>query len=169
MATSKLVALLYETWKDFDRVIDGLDTAQAIERHQGGSSFAWTVAHIGNQIDLWVNVWLAGGEPHPYLSKREFRFGGTGAADDWDAVCSGLAQVRESARAYLNGMSDADLEVTKPFRGTHKLLKEKGINGRYAIYRIVTHHYFHIGELASKRDLIGHSVGDYPSVLEESI
>ena len=34
--------------------------------------------------------------------------------------------------------------------------------------RTISHHYFHIGEIASKRDRLGHQVGDYPGALTES-
>ena len=44
-----------------------------------------------------------------------------------------------------------------------------GISPRYALMRISAHHYFHIGEIAWKRDRLGHSVGDYPGRLEASL
>ncbi len=56
MARSKLVGLVFEAWNDIDRVSDELGPAQAIAQTDGRSSFAWTVAHVTNQVDSWINV-----------------------------------------------------------------------------------------------------------------
>ncbi len=34
---------------------------------------------------------------------------------------------------------------------------------------LLTHHYFHIGEIATKRSRLGQQVGDYPGPLEECV
>ena len=56
MAESKLVGLLFEAWKDTDRVLAGLDPTEAVRPLDGGSSAAWTAAHVANQIDAWINI-----------------------------------------------------------------------------------------------------------------
>jgi hypothetical protein len=35
--------------------------------------------------------------------------------------------------------------------------------------RFIAHAYFHIGEVASKRDMLGHEAGDYPGALRHSL
>ncbi len=89
MAKSKLVRLLFEAWKDLDRAIDGLSHEDAVEKHFGGSSIAWTYAHATNQVDNWVNKRFAEKELHPLIDQGRFRFGGTGEAEDWEAVRKG--------------------------------------------------------------------------------
>jgi len=150
-----------------DRVLEGLTAEVAIEALDGGSSFAWTVAHVANVLDSTTNVRFRSVVPHPYIGKDEFRFGGTGAADDWNAVLKGIREVRESTRDYLSGMDD-DLGRSVPYDGSLPHLIGKNISLQYSIFRSIAHHYFHIGEIGSKRDRLGHSVGDYPGRLESS-
>ena len=169
MANSKLVELLYAAWKDNNRVIDGLTPDDAGEKHHGGSSFAWTYAHAANQVDAQINVRFAGHEPHNLIGEDRFRFGGNCDAHEWEAIKAAVEEVRQAARDHLDGLSDDDLSINIPYDGSFAKYGISEINLRYAIYRAVTHHYFHIGELASKRDLLGHSVGDYPGILKRTI
>jgi hypothetical protein len=165
---SKLVALLFDAWADLDKVIEGLTADVAFDSLDGGSSFAWTVAHVANVLDATTNVRFRKVAPHPYIGKDEFWFGGTGAADDWDAVRTGAREVQKSTRAYLSGLDDSDLDRAVPYDGSLPHLIGKNISLQYSIFRSIAHHYFHIGEIASKRDRLGHSVGDYPGRLDES-
>jgi hypothetical protein len=169
MARSKIVGLLFESWKDLDRVVDGLSVQDALRNFDGGSSFAWTYAHVANQVDTWINARFQQLQPHVLIGQRRFRFGGTGKADDWEAIQPAVQEVRTAARSYLQDMDDARLEHKTAYQGSSEILREKGLTVRYAIMRGISHHYFHIGEIASKRDRVGHSVGNYPGKLEESI
>ena len=169
MPQSKLVALVFETWEDADRVMEGLTPKQAGENFRGGSSFAWTAGHIANTLDFWVNIRFAGHKPHPLISQSRFRFGGGGEADDWEAIRCGSTEVRSLTRTFIEGMSDIDLERSKPYQGDLKELVGKDISLRYYLSRVIVHHYFHIGEIASKRTMLGHNVGDYPGRLAEVI
>ena len=169
MANSKLIGLLFGSWNDLDRVLDGLDPAEAVQQSDGGSSYAWTVAHLANQVDAWANVRIGQKSPHEYISQERFRFGGTGAADDWQAIQRAACEVRETARGYLEAVDEADMDKVIPYEGSFARLRETGINLRYALIRMCAHHYFHIGEIATKRDLQGQRVGDYPGMLEECL
>ncbi|MCZ6614690.1 MAG: DinB family protein [Chloroflexi bacterium] len=169
MEKSKLIGLLFGAWNDLDRVLDGLDPAEAVKQSDGGSSYAWTVAHLANQVDSWANVRIGRKSPHDYMSQERFRFGGTGAADDWQTIRKAALEVRETARGYLETMEDAHLDTVVPYEGSIARLRETGINLRYALIRMCAHHYFHIGEIATKRDLRGQRVGDYPGLLEECL
>jgi hypothetical protein len=169
MARSKLVGLVFEAWNDIDRVMAGLAPHEAVAIHEGGSTFAWTYAHVANQLDAWVNVQFAAVSPHALISRTQFRAGSDGQAEDWTAVQQAVAEVRADARAYLQGLDDADLDRTVPYDGSLTYLKNAGLSLRYALLRIAAHHYFHIGEIASKRDRSGHQVGDYPGALRECI
>ena len=169
MANSKLVELLYATWKDTDRAIRNLTPEDAGKMHNDGSSFAWTHAHMANQVDSWINVRLGRLEPHTLIGEDRFRFGGSGDADEWGAIRTAVEEVRQVARDRLDGLSDDGLDVNVAYAGSFTRYGISEISLRYVIYRAVAHHYFHIGEIASKRDLLGHSVGDYPGSLKEAI
>ena len=169
MATSKLIGLLFEAWNDMDRVVDGVSTEQAQARVGGGSSFAWTFAHVTNQVDAWVNVRFAGHAPHPLIGQEEFRIGGTGVVSDWETIRQSAGEVQSKARRYLDGRTDDDLALVLPYDGSFLVLREKGLSLRHALLRISAHHFFHIGEIATKRDQLGHRVGDYPGALTQTI
>ncbi|HTE83544.1 MAG TPA: DinB family protein [Dehalococcoidia bacterium] len=169
MATSKLVGLVFEAWNDMDRVVDGLDAAEAVHRIDGGSSFAWTVAHATNQVDLWLNVRFAAHTPHPLVSQAQFRAGASGTAEDWGGIKSAIAEARALARDYLQDLDEPALDVVVPYDGSVTALRETGLSPRHALLRISAHHYFHIGEIATKPDQLGHRVGDYPGALTQAI
>ena len=73
MALDPLVGLVTEGWDELDRVLDGLDAADATRQVDGGSSFAWTLGHVTNQLDSWVNVRLQHVAPHPVLEDARWR------------------------------------------------------------------------------------------------
>jgi hypothetical protein len=90
MAVSKFVGLLFEAWNDFDRVMSDLEQPLAVQNVDGGSSFAWTLAHVSNQVDAWANVRFQHLAPHGLIGQNRFRFGGTGIVDDWDFIKGGV-------------------------------------------------------------------------------
>ena len=76
--------------------------------------------------------------------------------------------MRAAARAYLEPLSPADLDLTIPYDGSLAHLRERGLNLRYAVLRACAHHYFHTGEIASLRSRLGHDAGDYPGRLDHT-
>lgn len=169
MPRSKLVGLLFEAWEDMDRVLADLDPDEAVRPLDGGSSMAWTAAHLANQVDAWINVRFQQRAPHELIGEARFRMGGTGAADDWQAIQTAVHEVRDAARGYLEGLNESDLDLAVPYDGSLSHLRESGLNLRYALLRVCAHHYFHIGEIATKRNALGQQVGEYPGLLEDCI
>ncbi len=168
MTNSKLVGLLLDAWDDLDRVVAGLSPEEAVGGADG-SSFAWTVAHLASQVDGSINVRFQKRGPHPLIGQNRFRAGGSGAAEEWRAILAAVREVRESVRAYLEGMDDGDLDLVIPYQGSFAPLRESGISLCHALMRSCAHHYFHIGEIAAKRNRLGHEVGEYPGLLERTI
>ncbi len=169
MPQSKLVGLLFEAWKDTDRVLADLDPEEAVRPLDEGSSIAWTAAHVANQVDAWINVQFQRRAAHELIGQDRFRAGGTGTADNWQAIQAGVQEVRDAARRHLEGLSERDLELVIPYEGSLSHLRESGLSLRYALLRICAHHYFHIGEIATKRSALGQRVGEYPGLLQECI
>jgi DinB superfamily len=167
VAKCALVGLVFGAWEDLDRVLAGVDTPLAARQVDGGSSFAWTLAHLSNQVDSWLNVRFFGHPPHPLLGQERWRTGGTGQADEWPAIRTAAAEVRAVARRALEGLDDADLEQTRPYAGRMPQLQGRVIPLRYALARVVAHHYFHVGEIAAVRSRrLGEQVGNYPGLLD---
>ena len=163
---SPVVGLVFEGWLDLERAVDQLSAEDALRQVDGGSSVAWTLGHIANQLDTWINVRVQHLGPHPLFDSQHWRMGGTGAADNWDEVRRAFADVRESARAYLEPLDDAALAVEAPYAGAFEALKGRNVSLRYTLQRIAAHTYFHIGEIASVRSRrLSQQVGDYPGPL----
>ena len=169
MTNCKLVGLLFSAWEDLDRAIAGLSPEDAVRSLDGGSSFAWTVGHLANQLDAWTNVRFQKRPPHKLIGQERFRIGGSGLAEDWEATRSAALEVRAAARSYLEGLRDEDLDLVIPYDGSFLHVRESGLDLRYALLRTIAHHYFHIGEIATKRAALGHDVGDYPGPLAECL
>jgi hypothetical protein len=161
-----VVGLVLEAWADLDRVLDGLSPEEAVRRVDGGSSFAWTLAHLTNQLDTWINVRAAHATPHPAFDNDRWRMGGTGAADNWDEIQRAVADVQAVARPFLEPLTEAELLVESPYAGQLPELKGRNVSLRYTLLRVAAHSYFHIGEIASVRSRrLGQQVGDYPGAL----
>jgi uncharacterized damage-inducible protein DinB len=168
MVNSALVGLVFEAWNDLDRVLDDLDPTAATRQIDGGSSIAWTLAHLSNQVDAWLNVRFAGHSAHVLVSQERWRTGGTGAAENWPAIQNAAVEVRSTARRALSELADSDLERAVPYDGRITALQGGTVTLRYSLARVAAHHYFHLGEIATIRSRrLGESVGGYPGPLTE--
>lgn len=154
------VELLYQAWMDLDHAIEGLGSVDAEASVQGLSRVAWTVGHLGQQVDSWINVRFAGNPPHALLSDPLFHTGASGETQPWRAVLDATYEVRASARGYLDGAGPGDLDRVVPYTGGIEYLRPSGLKLSYALLRIATHHFEHTGEILTVRSLLGHQVDD---------
>ncbi len=169
MARSRTVGLVFEAWRDLDRCYDGITPEFATQRVDGGSSPAWTLAHVTNSVDAWINVRFQQLAPHPLLGETRWRFGGTGDAEDWPAIVTAVQEVRTAAQRYLSNLSEEDLSLVIPYDGSVVGLRATGLRLQTALLRIAAHSYFHLGEVAALRVRMGHAVGDFPGPLIETV
>lgn len=161
MARSMTVGQLFDAWDVLDRVLAGLSSDDLLEPWDGGSAFAWTYGHVANSIDSWINVRFAGHPPHPVIGAADLRFGGSGRANDWPAIEAGVREVRARARDYLQELVEADLDLVIPYDGSYVPVRKYGLSLRFAILIDSTHHHYHIGEIATKRERIGKRIDDF--------
>ncbi|MPZ50042.1 MAG: DUF664 domain-containing protein [Dehalococcoidia bacterium] len=155
-----LVRYLYQAWSDLDQALDGLSAAEATTVYDDGSSVAWTVGHITNQIDSWLNSRFQGLPPHPLMSSDRFRTGGDGTFEDWPTMMASVNDVRALAHAYLDGLTASNLDLVIPYTGSLAYLRGSGLPLRYAILRIASHHFIHIGEIVTVRSRMGNPAID---------
>lgn len=156
----KLIPLMYQSWADLDAAVAGLEPLEGTERFAGASSIAWTVGHVTNMVDSWLNVRFQGLRPHPLISDDDFRSGGSGAANEWTPVLDGVREVRASARRLLEARPPPELDESIAYDGSIKHLRPVGLSLRYALMRIAAHHFVHAGEIAAVRSSLGHEVAD---------
>ncbi|MFN2543064.1 MAG: DinB family protein [Actinomycetota bacterium] len=160
-----VAGLVVEAWNDVDRVTDGLAPEDAVANVDGQSSIAWTLGHVTEHLDRMINHSLLGRERHSLLGVDRFRMGSEGVADEWDAIRNATHEVRDGARSYLEGITEEELD--RRYEPPGSITKQLGaVTVRYTLLRIASHHYFHVGVIACQRDLRGHSVGDYPGLLD---
>jgi hypothetical protein len=161
------VGLLLRAWDDLDRAVEDVSDEDMLRQIDGGSAFAWTMAHVSNGIDSWLNRRFMGLERHPLIANSRFQLGGDGAADNWPEIRAAVAAVRIPAREFLLGCSAEDLERTVAYDGAYAQFREHGLNLRIAILQNAIHHTFHLGEIVAKRELLGYEPGIFPgSVLD---
>src|SRR5688572_22981668 len=98
-----LALLVYQAWSDLDHAVAGLTPEQAAERHDGQSAIAWTLGHVSQQVDSWLNMRLQGLPRHPLLADPRFATGTGGDwTGDWPALLAAVAEVRATARRFFD-------------------------------------------------------------------
>jgi uncharacterized damage-inducible protein DinB len=163
--TSKLAGAIFDMWKDVDRAFADLSEADALERHGGGSAFAWTLVHIANFEDGQINFRTRGRERHAMITDQFERFRESpGSADQWERIKAGVQELREELRSYLEGLSEEEIATTMAAATARTAEQPLAL----LLWRDIAHTYYHIGEVAAKRDQLGQRTGDYPSVWESA-
>ena len=163
------VAMLVSAWRDLDRAVEDVSMADMLRQYAGGSSFAWTVAHVTHGVDSWINGRFQGHPPQPLIAKPRFRMGGDGRAGRLVAIQAAVADVRERAHAFLADLAPAELDRVVPYDGAYLPFRERGIHLRTAIVQNALHHTFHLGEIVAKRELLGYSTADFPGPVTAAI
>jgi hypothetical protein len=153
-----LALLVYQAWSDLDQAIAGLTPEQAAER-DGQSAVAWTVGHVSQQVDSWLNMRLQGLPRHPLLADPRFATGTGGDwTGDWPALLAAVAEVRATARRFLDAEPAPPLDLRVPYDGAIVFLREHGLSLRHALMSIAAHHFTHVGEIATLRSQRGHNL-----------
>jgi hypothetical protein len=151
---------------EFTRLLGQIGSYLDQSLHDGERT--WTLAHLSNQVDTWLNARFFGELPNALLVQDQFRSGGTGQAEDWPAIQRATREVRATALRHLEQIEEADLHQTRPYEGRMPHLQGTSISLGYALARVGAHHYFHLGEIASVRSRqLSERVGDYAGLMRE--
>lgn len=160
MTTPRAVGLLWESLNDLDLAVSGLTSHEVTAQRNGGSSFAWTAAHVTQMFDSWILNKFMGRPRHPLLADRNFGAGGNGAAPDWHSISAAINQTHNAARPFLDSLTAGDLTRTVRYTGSVPVLQGRELNLEYALLRIAAHHFVHASEIATLRSTLGAPVGD---------
>jgi hypothetical protein len=151
------VAQLHFARSEFRRCLEGVSEQDGLVRVEPMNSLGWMVGHLANQEQrYWVmmtvhpRAGMAGELPFPELNERV----GTGKpastpplGEMWDV----WRQVTARADAYLNRLTEADLQARLVWQGQP---------ARYSVgmmlLRNVYHYWFHTGEAHAVRQSLGH-------------
>ncbi|MDQ3548820.1 MAG: DinB family protein [Chloroflexota bacterium] len=156
------VTLLLTAWDDLDRAVADVSETDMLRQIDGGSCFAWTLAHVTYGVDSWINRRFQQMPLNPILSNPRYDYGGDGGEDDWPTIRAAVTDARDRLRPFLLNLSESDLELTLPYDGSYAPFRERGINLRIAIVQNAIHHVFHLGEIVAKRELMGYNTGSFP-------
>jgi hypothetical protein len=170
MNGSASIGSVLAAWADLERLPSHVPAEVAIRQPgPGRACIAWTVAHLANQADLWINVESAEAVPHPFASDPRWQIGGDGTAVDWPAIQAASRDVIAAATLYLSGADHAVLDRGIPYIGRNPALAGRTVTLRYRLARHTAHVYFHIGAMAADLVSAGLSVGDYPGPMLEAL
>jgi hypothetical protein len=159
---SALVGALFDAWDELDLVVSEPADKEMVEPWFAGSAFGWTFGHVANSADAWLNVRFQRLLPHPLIGDQHFRFGGDGRIVDWPVVAAGVAAVFAQARQFLAPLVATELDRLIPYDGSIVELRPAGLSLRHAVTVNLVHCHYHIGEIATKRALLGHDVPHLP-------
>jgi hypothetical protein len=85
-----------------------------------------------------------------------FHTGASGEAPPWEEVLRSVAEVRESARRYLDSLGLEEINRIVPYTGGIEYLRGPGLKLSYAVLRTATHNFEHTGEILTVRSLLRH-------------
>ena len=157
----RAVGLLLESLNDLDLTLAGLSDAEITERRNRGSSFAWTAAHVTQMFESWILHQFMGRPRHPLFADPDLGAGGSGATAGWPTIRAAIAEVRTTARPFLDAVTADDLTRTVPYTGSVAILQRRDLNLEYALMRIAAHHFVHASEIATVRSGMDRAVEDY--------
>lgn len=150
MVAHPLVAQLRFARSEFVRGLDGVSEAEGLVRQLPMNSLGWMVGHMANQEHRYWVMLAQGKELVPGLRERV----GTGRPASTPSIAemwSVWQTVTPAANAYLDTLTVDRL-------GTYLRHEGQPIDERVGtmLMRVIYHYWFHTGEAAAVRQLLGH-------------
>ncbi len=141
-----LVQIQQLTRKEFERGLEGLTDEDARKRIEPMNCISWIIGHVANQQHTYFVDLPQGKEVDPRY--REFGFGNPASQPSledamalWKASC-------DEADVWLLAATTESLKG--PFSSP------RGENGGTLLVRHISHTWFHLGEIISIRQILGH-------------
>ena len=145
-----LVSQLRFARSEFMRGLDGVSEADGLVRHLPMNSLGWMVGHLANQEHRYWIVFAQGREVVSGLAERV----GTGRP----ASTPPLAEMWSTWRTVTSEADDYLDSLTVDVLGTHLLREGEPIDESVGtmLMRVIYHYWFHTGESAAVRQILGH-------------
>lgn len=145
-----MVDQLRFTRSEFLRGIRGASEEDAQRRLEPMNCISWNVGHLAWQEQQYFVTWPTGERPFPDID-REFVSGGPPSTPPLGRVLEAWKSITHSADAFLDGVTSDQLE-------RHVVSGGREIQRRYGglLQRVIYHYWFHTGENAAIRQLLGH-------------
>jgi hypothetical protein len=145
-----LVDQLRFTRSEWLRALDGVPEADGVQRLQPMNSIGWIVSHLAWHEQLSFLTRLAGETPVPAANEH----GVNGEPASTPPLATALATWRAvvaAAEPVLDGLDTPGLEAWLP-RTRQPQTRTVGST----VQRVTYHYWFHIGEIISIRQVLGH-------------
>jgi DinB superfamily len=146
-----LVTQLRFARSELVRGLDGVSEADGVRRLQPMNSISWMVGHLANQEHRYWVVWAQGKDVAPGLHDR-VGYGKPASTPPLREMWAVWRTVTAAADAYLDTLTSALLE-THLARDGAPVAESVGT----LLMRNLFHYWFHVGEAAAVRQMLGHT------------
>jgi len=141
-----LVRYVWHVRRELERALDGISEEDLNKEVHGLNSIAWMIGHLANQEQaywlLFRNEELIDKNLRHYNNKVE-------EGKDFAELFELWKTITNRSNAWLETATTSDLE------NTFEKAKE---NTGSLMTRVIGHYYFHIGQIATIRKLLGYDV-----------
>jgi uncharacterized damage-inducible protein DinB len=150
MVAHPLVAQLRFARSEFVRGLDGVSEADGLVRQLPMNSLGWMVGHMANQEHRYWVTFAQGKDLVPGLRERV----GTGQP----ASTPSLAEMWSVWRTVTPAADEYLDTLTVDGLGTYLMREGQPIDESVGtlLMRVIYHYWFHTGEVAAVRQLLGH-------------
>ena len=150
IAPHPLVTQLRFARSEFVRGLEGVSEADGLRRLVPMNSIGWMVGHLANQEHRYWVVWAQERDVAPGLVER-VGYGKPASTPSLGEMRAVWHTVTETADAYLDTLTPALLE-THLRRDGAPVAETVGT----LLLRNIYHYWFHTGEAAAVRQMLGH-------------
>jgi len=145
-----LVAQLYFTRNEWLRGLEGVTVTEAAKHLGPMNCISWLVGHLAwNEQKYWLEL-AQGKILYPDLNTR-FAYSSPKSTPSQTEVLNMWLEVTRLSRTFLDKLTSADLQEELRRHG-----KSVDQNLGTAMLRLTYHYWYHIGEVQSIRQMLGH-------------
>jgi uncharacterized damage-inducible protein DinB len=162
MAVYPLVTQLRFARRELQRCLEGVSEEEARRRFMPMNCIAWMVGHLANQENRYWVKFAQGEDLYPGLYEL-VGFGKPASTPSLREMWAAWKTITEKADRYLD-------TITPEIAGTFFLKDGKKVpeNVGTLLARNLFHYWYHTGEAAAVRQLLGHTnlpqfIGDLPA------
>ena len=162
MPIHPLVVQLRFARSEFRRCFEGVEESEARQRLQPMNCLSWIVGHLANQEQRYWLIFAQGQTLYPDLYEL-VGFGKPASTPPSDEMWGAWQGITQAADPYLDTLTPQTLLTYLKRDG--KLLPE---NTGTLLMRNIYHYFYHTGEAAAIRQMLGHkNLPDYVGDMEE--
>ncbi len=154
--THSLVTQLQFARTELSRALVGLSEEDAQKRLLPMNSISWIIGHLAQQEQQNWLTRLQGQTLYPHLSEQ-FGYGQPASTPPLHEVLEAWYEITEASNPFLDQLSTTDFQAAMFADG-----ELPGMNVGTFMLRVTYHYWFHIGEILSIRQMLGHkNLPDY--------